>query len=126
MRNPHSAELERTAANLIANPQVQGFHDLKNVSNEQLRVMAIAVAHDCRDCEAARIQEAARVLEEKRKSKENADRTAREAKAKEVEAEKNRRALADKKKRAGGSRKTPSGAHSAAGQPRQRRLSSKP
>jgi hypothetical protein len=47
MRNVHNSALERTAANLIANPQVQNFHDLKHVSNEQLRRIAVSVIHDC-------------------------------------------------------------------------------
>jgi hypothetical protein len=99
MRNVHNAALERTAANLIANPQIQNFHDLKHVSSEQLRLIAVAVVHDCRECEAARIREAARLLEEKQKAKENTERIAREEKAKEAEAERGRRALVEKKRK---------------------------
>ena len=99
MRNGHNAALERTAANLIANPQVQNFHDLKLVSNEKLRMIAVAVIHDCRECEAERIKDAGRLLAEKEKAKAAEQRRDREEKAKEAEAEKNRRALAEKKKK---------------------------
>jgi hypothetical protein len=99
MRNVHNSALERTAANLIANPQVQNYHDLKHVSNETLRRIAVSVIHDCRECEAARIKDAARLLEEKQKAKEAEERRVREAKAKEAEAENKRKVAEERSKR---------------------------
>jgi hypothetical protein len=81
MRSGHNAAPERTAANLIAHPMVQCFSDLKAVSNAQLRKIAMAVIHDCCECEDLRIREAARKVEEKRQAEEAEARRAREAEA---------------------------------------------
>lgn len=75
----HNAASERTAANLIANPMIQCFSDLTAVSNTQLRKIAMAVVHDCRECEDLRIREAARKVEEKRQAEEAEARRVREA-----------------------------------------------
>ena len=95
MRNAHNAAPERTAANLIAHPQVQSFSDLKAVSGAQLRKIAMAVVHDCRECEHLRIREAARKLEERRQAEE-----AETCRAREAEAEaRRRRTLAERTRR---------------------------
>jgi hypothetical protein len=99
MRNAHNAALERAAANLIASPQVQNYYDLKAVSSEQLRKIAVSVIHDCRECEAARIKDAAHLLAEKEKARIAEERRAREEKAKEAEAENKRRTAAEEKRR---------------------------
>ena len=95
--NAHNAAPERTAGNLIAHPQVHSFCDLKAVSGAQLRKIAMAVVHDCRECEHLRIREAARKREERRQAEEAETRRAREA---EAEARK-RRNLAERTRREG-------------------------
>jgi hypothetical protein len=98
-RDAHNAAPESTAANLIAHPAVQRFHDLKTVSGKQLLTIARAVIYDCYACELQRVAEVARSVDNRRKQEEAETRRLREEEAKEAEAERKRRAAEDARRR---------------------------
>ena len=99
IRNGHSTELGRTAANLIAHRQVQNFAGLKQISKENLQKIAQSVIYDCRECENLRVKAKAAQDEAERTKKEEEARKAKERTSKAAEEERKRRAAAEKKER---------------------------
>jgi hypothetical protein len=99
IRNAHSTESGRTAANLIAHRLVQNFSGLKQISPETLQKIAQSVVYDCRACEALRVKAKAAKHEADKIRREAEARKAKEQSAKAAEEERKRRAAADKKDR---------------------------
>jgi hypothetical protein len=99
IRNGHSAEFGRTAANLMGHRQVQSAKHLKAVSSHLMQKIAQAVIHDCRDCEGLRVKAKAAKDEAVKSLKAAEERKSREQAAKAAEEERKRRAETERKER---------------------------
>ena len=99
-RNSHSAELGRTAANLLSHEKIRGSAELRGCSQLQLSKIAISVIHDCRQCEALRIKAESAKKQAEERQKAIAQMKAQEAARKEAEAAHKRKLTEEGKKRA--------------------------
>jgi hypothetical protein len=92
-RNAHNSELGRTAANLLAHEKVRNYEQAKQAKTYLLSQIALAVIHDCRECEKLRIKEAVAKKEAEERTRKAAEAKAREAQRKAAEAAEQRRAI---------------------------------
>jgi hypothetical protein len=99
MKSGHSAELGRTAANLLSHRQVQNSPHLKHVSHDLAGKIATAVVHDCHECENLRVKAKAAKDEAARLKKAAEDKKVREQKEKVAAEQRKQRAAAEKKER---------------------------
>jgi|GEM_PF-3058257 len=99
MRNGHSAELGRTAANLLSHRQVHNSLHLKHLSHDLTGKIATAVVHDCHECESLRVKAKAAKDEAEQLKKAAEDKKVKEQKEKVAAEQRKQRAAAEKKER---------------------------